>query len=72
VAGVCHGHPDPLHQRWQHEEGPAAGGGAGTRVREAAVQELPGPHPCPQRVPQTPPLHSRGVREPLEASRPLR
>lgn len=25
VAGVRHGHPDPLHQRRQHEEGPVWG-----------------------------------------------
>lgn len=31
VAGVRHGHPDPLHQRRQHEEGPAAGEGPETR-----------------------------------------
>lgn len=35
VAGVRHGHPDPLHQRRQHEEGPAAG--EGPRRVSAAV-----------------------------------
>lgn len=35
VAGVCYGHPDPLHQRRQHEEGPAAGGVTWRYVRAA-------------------------------------
>lgn len=50
VAGVCHGHPDPFHQRRQHEEGPARedGRALGRLVRGLPAQPHPllaGPHP---------------------------
>lgn len=49
VAGVRHGHPDPLHQWRQHEERPAGGRGAGARRRVsggAGSAPPPAPHPA--------------------------
>lgn len=55
VAGVRHGHPDPLHQRRQHEEGPAREnprelgrpGGGGCRLSPTPSSRVPPPSRAP-------------------------
>lgn len=55
MAGVRHGHPDPLHQRRQHEEGPAREdgrplgrpGGGGCWLSPTSSSPVPSPPPRP-------------------------
>lgn len=72
VAGVRHGHPDPLHQRRQHEERPAGGGG-GREGLAGGAGSAPPPAPAPRFPREAVPPNAAGEGgQPSETSRALR